>query len=144
MRKVRDMLTPDMFEMPQPVSHNPGSLSCRAEISGVMSEVIKDCELDRYQIAADMSRLLGREVTKYMLDAYTSESRNTQMPPIDTAIAFDIATNGVSLLKLHADKLGCRVVVGREVLYTELGRIEQAKKDLAVAEKAIKKHLEKT
>lgn len=144
MRKVRDMLTSDMFDMPQAVSHNPGSLSCRAEISGVMSEVIKDCELDRFQIAAEMSRLLGREVTKYMLDAYTSESRNTQMPPVDTAIAFDMATKGVSLLKLHAEKLGCRVVVGKEVLYTELGRIEQERKALAVAEKAIQKYLEKT
>lgn len=144
MRKVRDMLTSDMFEMPQPVTQNAGSLSCRAEISGVMSEVIKECDDDRYQIAANMSRLLGREISKYMLDAYTSESRDTQMPPIDTAIAFDMATNGISLLKLYADKLGCRIVVGKEVLYTELGRIDQAKKELAQAEKAIKKHLETT
>lgn len=144
MRKVRDMLTSDMFEIPLPVTQNAGSLSCRAEIAALMSEAIKDCDKDRYQIAAEMSRLLDRDISKYMLDAYTSESRDTQIPPIDTALAFDLATGGISLLKFYADKLGCKVVVGRDVLYTELGRIEQAKKDLANAEKAIKKHLETT
>ena len=144
MRKLRDMLTSDLFEVPEPVAQNAGSLSCRAEIAGVMADVVKEIHIDRYELAAKMSRLLGREISKFMIDAYTSESRDTQMPPIDTAIAFDMATGGISLLKLYADKLGCKVVVGKEVLFTELGRIDQARKELANQEKAIKKHLEIT
>lgn len=140
-RKVRDMLTSDMFDVPKPVALNAGSLVCRAEIAGIMSDVLAECaseDIDRFEVAARMSRLLGREVSKYMLDAYTSESRQEHVPPLDTAIAFDMATGGVSLLKFYADKLGCRVMVGKEVLYTELGRIDQMKAELLKQEKAIK------
>ena len=141
MRKVRDMLTPDMFEVPVQASKATGSLAKREHIAGIMSDVIRDCDLDRYQIAAEMSRLLGREITKYMLDAYTSESRETHIPPLDTAIAFDVVTGGISLLKFFADLLGCSVLVGDEILLAELGRIGHIEADLAIQKKAIKKRL---
>lgn len=148
MSKSTDMLTADMFaDVPAAVKTSSGSLSCRAQIAGIMSDVLADCraqKIDRFAIAADMSRLLGREVTKFMLDAYTSESREEHLPPLDTAIAFDVATGGVSLLKFYSELLGCRVMIGKEVLLTELGRVSQMRKELAAQEKQIKKHLEQT
>lgn len=147
MRKVRDMLTADMFvDMPTPASKDAGSLSCRSVIAGIMSEVLANCAsegIDRFEVAARMSRLLSREISKFMLDAYTSESREDHIPPLDTAIAFDMATGGISLLKFYADKLGCRVMVGKEVLLAELGRINHVKAEMAKQEKQLKKYLEK-
>ena len=140
-RRLRDILTADMFDVPQPASSAPGSLHCRAEIAGVMSEALRDCQADRFDVAAKMSRLLGREISKHMLDAYTAESRETHIPPLDVAIAFDKATEGFALANLYAQKLGSRLNVGEEVLLTELGRIDQLKADLAKQEKAIRKHL---
>lgn len=143
-RRVRDILTADMFEVPQPAPTYPGSLDCRKVIAGIMSDAIKDSDCaDRYEVAAKMSRLLGREISKHMLDAYTSESRETHIPPLDAAIAFDMATGGFALLNFFASKLGSRINVGEDVLLTELGRIQQLEADLAQQKKAIKKYLEK-
>lgn len=141
-RRIRDILTPDLFDVPQAAPSIPGSLSCRAEIAGVMSEALKECQYDRFEVAARMSRLLGREISKHMLDAYTSESRETHIPPLDVAVAFDKATDGFALLNLYASKLGSRINVGEDVLLTELGRIDQMKTELAQREKAIRKYLE--
>ena len=141
-RSRSDFLTTDLFALPEPVEAAQGSLACREEIAGVMSDAIEKCPLDRYKIAAEMSRLLRREITKFMLDAYTSESRTTQMPPIDTAIAFDFVVGGFPLITLYARKLGCKVVVGSEVLLHELGRIEHEETELAKRKKVIKKHLD--
>lgn len=134
MRK-RDDITLDLFEIPQPAS-GAGSLACRAEIAGLMSEILKTH--DRYTVAADMSRLLGREVTKFMLDAYTAESRETHMPPIDTAMAFDMATNGFVLISLYAQKLGAKVVVGREAIDAEIGKLERQRQEVSDRIKSLK------
>jgi len=146
MKKLRDILTVDMFlDVPKAVIPSAGSLSCRGQIAGIMSDVLTACSAqgdDRYMIAATMSRLLGREISKHILDAYTAESREDHIPPFDTAIAFDMATGGISLLKFYSELLGCRVTVGKEVLLTELGRLTQMKKELAEQEKQIKNRLE--
>lgn len=145
MRRRHDLLTSDMFaeETKQPMA--AGALDIRSRISAVMSDVIAECKsqnIDRYQISAEMSRLLNKEVSVHMLNAYTSVSREAHFPPLDVAIAFDIATGGISLLKVYSDICGCNISVGKEILLTELGRIETEKAELAKAEKAIKKQLE--
>jgi len=54
MRRLRDTVTPDMFELlPPPAASASGSLACRAEIAHAMSDALKG--LDRYDIAASMS-----------------------------------------------------------------------------------------
>jgi hypothetical protein len=108
-----------------------------------MSEALKECRFDRFEVAAKMSRLLGREISKHMLDAYTAESRETHIPPLDVAIAFDAATEGYALISLYAGKLGCRITVGDDVLLTELGRINQLESELSHQKKSLKKLLER-
>lgn len=144
MRRRLDLLTSDMFEESE-LKMDDGSLEIRSRVAAVMSDVVAECKahgVDRYQIAAEMSRLLNKDFSKHMLDAYTSTSREAHFPPLDIAIAFDVATGGMSLLKIYADICGCNVSAGKDILLTELGRIEKQKTDLAKAEKAIKKQLE--
>jgi hypothetical protein len=131
----RDQFTQDLFEIPQPAT-GAGSLACRAQIAAIMSEALKGH--DRYTVAADMSRLLGREITKFMLDAYTAESRETHLPPVDTAMAFDMATNGFALINLYAQKLGAKVLVGREALDAEIGKLERIKQEANARIKSLK------
>ena len=145
MKKLRDMLTPDMFEDPNNQTLSDGYLDIRSKLSVAMGDVVSDCKhqgIDRYKITAEMSRLLNRDITVNILNAYTSPSREEHFPPLDTAIAFDLATGGVSLLKIYADLLGCNLTVGKEVLLTELGRIDQMEAEIAEQKKAIKKQLE--
>lgn len=142
MRRVVDTLTGDLFaSIPQAHPMTPGAWRFRGEIAHVMSEAIKACAKDRYQIAADMSRLLGREVSLNTLDKYTSEAAEDHIPNLETAIAFDAATEQTALACFFAGKLGCRVLPGKESLHAELGRLEIMKGDIAKQEKAIKKIL---
>jgi len=142
MRRVADTLTGDLFSgIPQAHPKTPGAWRFRGEIAHVMGEAIRLCSKDRYQIAADMSRLLGREVSVNTLDKYTSEASEDHIPNLETAIAFDAATEQTALASLHASKLGCRVLPGKDSLLAELGRLEQMKGDIAKQEKVIKRIL---
>lgn len=142
MRRAADTLTGDLFaNIPQAHPMTPGTWNFRREIAYAMGEAIKACPKDRYQIAADMSRLLGREVSVNTLDKYTSEASEDHIPNLETAIAFDAATDQTALASLHASKLGCRVLPGKDSLLAELGRLEQMKGDIARQEKVIKRVL---
>ncbi len=138
MKKI-DTLSGDLFEVPQPVEPFAGVLACRAQIAHVMSDALKGH--DRHEIAMQMSKLLGREFSKHILDAYTAESREEHIPPIDTAIAFDMATGGMNLLNFYAHKLGARLVVGKENLNWQLGKLEHAREEIAKQIKQVKQAL---
>lgn len=142
MRRQQDKMTLDMFEgIPKAHPPTPGAWRFRAEIAHAMGEAIKACSKDRHRIAFDMSRLLGREVSINTLDKYTSEASEDHIPNLETAIAFDAATEQTCLASLFASKLGCRVLPGKDSLLAELGRLEQMKGEIAKKEKAIKKVL---
>lgn len=142
MRRIVDTLTGDLFaSVPKAHPMTPGTWRFRGEIAHVMGEAIKSCTKDRYQIAADMSRLLGREMSVNTLDKYTSEASEDHIPNLETAIAFDAATEQMALANLFASKLGCRVLPGKDSLLAELGRLEQMKSEIAKQEKVIKRVL---
>lgn len=142
MRRPQDKMTLDMFDgIPQAHPMTAGSWRFRTEIAVAMGDAIKLCSKDRYQISADMSRLLGREISVNTLDKYTSEASEDHIPNLETAIAFDAATEQTALASLFASKLGCRVLPGKDSLLAELGRLQQMKGDIANQEKAIKKIL---
>jgi len=144
MRRMIDTLTGDLFAtIPQAYPMHPGAYRFRTEISLAMGEAIRACEKDRYQIAADMGRLLGREVSVNTLDKYTSEAAEEHHPSLETAIAFDAATGQMALVSLFAEKLGSRVLPGKQSLLAELGRLEQMKGEIAKQTAAIKQVLGK-
>jgi hypothetical protein len=133
MKRIVDTLTGDLFaSVPQAHPMTAGAWRFRSEIAQAMGEAVKTCTKDRYQIAADMSRLLGREVSVNTLDKYTSEASEDHIPNLETAIAFDAATEQLA---------GCRVLPGKQSLLAELGRLDVLKGDIAKQEKAIKKVL---
>ena len=142
MTRARDLLTGDLFaDIPRPAPTTPGSINYSREIAAVMGQALKDCPNDRYDVAARMSRMLGREVPISMLNAYCAESHEQHNISFERAIAFDAATEGFSLLNFFAAKRGCRVMVGQDALLAELGRIKQMRDELAGQEKAIREYL---
>jgi hypothetical protein len=126
-------------DMPPPPVSAPGGLSCRAEIAHAMSDALKGH--DRYEIAAKMSKLLGREISKHILDAYTAESREDHIPPLDTAIAFDLATESRVLAELFAHKIGAKLAVGKEAMDAKLGQLERMREEIARQIKIVKKNM---
>lgn len=142
MVRPRDLMTMDLFaQIPQPAPDTAGAMSYSREIAHVMSAALKSSPHDRYEVAARMSRFLGREITLSMLNAYTAESHDSHNISLERAVAFDAATDGYALLSFFAAKRGCGLLKGKEALVHELGRIEQMCAELASQRRAIKDYL---
>jgi hypothetical protein len=137
-KAARDRSTLDLFEVPQAPALLEGSLNYAAELCGVLSAALKRSSKSRYEIAARMAELLGQDVSKFQLDAWTAESREGHRFPFEYAAAFEAACETTALQELLARKRGSRILVGDESLLTELGRIEKMKLELAQRERALK------
>lgn len=121
----RDTRTQDMFEVPQPAAPVPAGLDYRATVSALVGQLLKDADGDRYEIASRMSRLTGVEITKYMLDAYTSEARETFNLPFWLAAALEVACESLVLSTWLTNVRGGRLLIGRDALNAELGKLER-------------------
>jgi hypothetical protein len=145
MRRGPDTFTRDLFAaVPKPASLESGVMSIKVKIAHAMSKAMKDCPFDRYEIAARMSRILGRDVSKHMLDAYAAASRDTHIPNLEFCIAFDAATEQNELLNLYASLRGCAVLVGEETLRAELGRLEMQEQDTKARKRWLKEYLSRS
>lgn len=141
MTRWRDRLTADLFDVPAPASTAPGAVNFSREIAALMSAALKGCPYDRIEVAARMSRMLGREVTLSMLNAYTAESHQQHVPSLERAIAFDLATEQNALARLYIAKLGGSILWGKEKLLADLGRIQHTRDELRNEERAIRERL---
>lgn len=135
----RDPLTNDMFAVPAPAAPLPSSMDYRQEVAGLVAAVLKGADGDRYEVAARMSRLSGREVSKYMLDAWSSESRDAYNLPFCAAPVFEAACHTHDLSNWLADKRGGRLLIGREALTAELGKLERLRDEASRHIKELKK-----
>ena len=107
MPRSKDDRTFDLFSSPVHQEHLPGSLQCRVEIAHTMSEA-----------------LLGEDVSKAMLDAYTAESRERHNISLERAIAFDVATETYALMQLASGRVGGTFLFGEDVVLAELAKID--------------------
>ncbi len=92
----------------------PAGASNEGQLAGIMHAIraamvasIKRSPLSRHLLAGHMSELLDREVSKAMLDKYTSESAEDHRPPVDTLAAFCLATHSIEALDVLAESVGC-------------------------------------
>ncbi len=138
----RDPHTADLFEIPVPVSRLPGELAMGMQVRHQISELLKQSPLSRYQIAARMSELTGEEISKHQLDSWTAESRSGWRFPLEYLPALEVALETHVLTQWAGTVRGCKVLVGREAIDAEMGKIKKQQMELARREKALKKLLE--
>ena len=120
----RDTRTLDLFATPHPAT-GPGALAgLKTQIAHAISAVIRESGMDRFEIAARMSRLLGEDVPKTMLDAYSAESRDDQNVPTYRFLAFILATESFPALDQLLVHLGCRLLVGDQTKLAALTELE--------------------
>lgn len=99
-----------------------GSMNDGALIRGVLVEAIRNSGKSRPQIADEMTRLVGREITERALNAYTAESKEDHRWPAELTRAFCCATGDDRLLRVLAEASGLRVITEEENHLLELGR----------------------
>ena len=125
----RPQVTPDnldLFEIPLRPTPQPGSMDFRATVSeqvGNMLAIAHSIGLDRHEVASRASRLTGRDVTKNMLDGYTSPAREEFNAPLWLAPALEHVCSSTLLATWYASVHGGRMLVGAETLDAEIGRL---------------------
>jgi hypothetical protein len=103
----------------------PGSLNIQYQLRGIISECIKRCPLTRWEIAGSMSALLNQEVSKYMLDTWTAESKEYHRFPAEYLPAFCQTVGSYEPLRFLAEKAGVFLLPGPEALRAEIKKIEE-------------------
>lgn len=97
----------------------------KQRISGVVGSILASDERTREVIAAEMSVLLGEEVSRAMLDAYASPARVDHKIPVERLIALVVVTACQDMLDPIMREGGMAVLVGDEVHTARLGHIDR-------------------
>jgi hypothetical protein len=118
-----------------------GSLNIQARIQSAASAALKQTQLSRFEVAGRMSELTGVEITKWMLDSWTAESKEYHRFPAEFIPAFCIATQNWGLLAVLSECAGGYFLEGHEVLLTELGRVQDERENLRRRERQIRDYL---
>ncbi len=128
----------DLLKDLRPQISDSSTFNIDLQLRDAISRAIKECPLSRFQIAAKMSELLGVEVTKTMIDAWTAESREgINRFPACYLPAFCYVVGNLEPLRILADLLGVYVIEGKDALLTKLGRIKDQKRKLSEEEKTV-------
>jgi hypothetical protein len=141
MRKANDDRTLDIFHVPQPILTIPGNGNNAAQVSELIGEILKGSDLDRYEIAARMSRLSGDDVSKHMLDAWSSPARTDHNLPFYRAALLEEVCSCHALTNWLVEMRGGRVAYGRDALNAELGRLERLRDDAGRKARELKRVL---
>jgi hypothetical protein len=94
-------------------------------VASAVSSILKEDPRNRFEIAGGVSALLDDEVSKAMMDAYSAEAKDTHNISLARFLALIAETQRYDVLDGLCQKIGCKVVVGEEILTVELGHIER-------------------
>lgn len=125
MKRPPDTVTGDLFEVPMPASTLPGALDYSLAVRQLLVDAIKASPLNAVQIAARMTELTGHIVSEHQLHAWTAPSREGWRFPLEYLPAFEAAVETHAITAWLAATRGGRLLVGREALNAELGRLER-------------------
>lgn len=139
-RDDRQLSFDEYFVVPTPTEVRPGSIAgLDQELRQALSRTLKAQPVSRYEVAAKMSEMLGDEVSKNMLDAYTAESRETHQISVVRLVALILATKDYDLLAMIAEKVGCRLLIGEQAIGAEIGLIDQEIEELRARRNQLKR-----
>ena len=138
-RRQWDTLTGDLFAVPKPAATLPASMDYRQEVAHLVGETVRNVDCDRYELASRMSRLTGKEVSKYMVDAWSSAARDAYNLPFYLVPVLEVACQTHDLSNWLAEKRGGQLLIGRETLNAELGKLERLKEEASRKIRDVKK-----
>lgn len=115
------------FSFSEPVpARGVGALAgFEREVNTLVGTILASDSRSRYEIAARMSELLDEDISKSMLDAWSSPAREDHRVPFSRLAALVIATDRQDLLRPVMGKLGVSLLIGAEVETARIGQLEQ-------------------
>ncbi len=119
-----DLLTQLQDEVKQDPA-DEGAANVRERLRLAMCAAIKQCPWSRWEIAGKMSHLLGQEISKYSLDAWTAESKDGHRLPAEYLPAFCQVTGDNGPLQMLAETAGLFALPGPDALRCEIRKLEE-------------------
>ena len=105
-----------------------GSCNVQQRLRATVCMAIKQSPLSRWEIAGRMSYLLGCEISKYMLDAWTAESKDGHRMPAEFVPAFCRVTDDLAPLSVLSEAAGLFALPGPDALRSEIRRLDEEAK----------------
>lgn len=138
MARPHDRHTGDLFAVPVPDEPLPGAMDYSLAVRRLMADAIKASPHNARDIAARMAELTGQNITEHQLHAWTAPSREAWRAPLEFIPAFEAAAETTALTAWLAGVRGGRLLIGREALNAELGRLERLRDEAARKIKQLK------
>jgi len=113
-----------------------------AQIRRWLSAAIKNSPMSRFEIAARVSELLDKEISKYQLDSWTAESKEGYHLPAEYVPALAAVLDDISLLRILAAPLGIQVLENKDLMWLEYGKLRQTEKMVRLRKKQLEKKLQ--
>lgn len=113
------------FEQPRAASEPAALAGLEARICRTVGIILASDNRPREIIAAEMSVLLEDDVSRAMLDAYSSPAREGHKVPMSRFFALIAVTGRHDLLDPLLRKIGAALLVGEEVHTARLGQIDR-------------------
>lgn len=129
----------DMDFVPRALASDGMLMGIDRQLSSAVALMLKEDDRDRFDVAAAVSRLLDQDVSKSMLDKYSSETSEEHNISAGRFFALVAATGRYDLLEALLRKIGCALVVGEEVLTVELGHVSAQIERLQARQRQLKK-----
>ncbi len=113
------------FDAPT-LDSSAGSLAgLERAICEMVATMLNSDDRPREVLAAEVSRLVDEDVSRAMLDAYSSPAREGHKVPMSRALALVVVTRRHDLLDPIMRRIGAGLLVGDEVLTARLGQIDR-------------------
>lgn len=116
------------FEAPRPASAPAALAGFERQICAEVGVILASemaAGRPREVVAAEMSVLLGEEVSRAMLDAYSSPAREGHRVPMSRFFALIAVTQRFDRLDVLLREVGAAVLVGEEIHTARLGHIDR-------------------
>lgn len=118
------------FDPPTPAKASADLAGFERLIAAKVARALKDDVRSRDVIAAEMTDLLGEEVSRFMLDAYASEARDNHNISAGRFLALVAVTERYDLLDAAVRRIGAALLVGEEIMTARLGHLQSRLREI--------------
>ena len=103
-----------------------GALDMSMSFRDALSKALSTCKDSRYQVAAKIAELTRHQISKDMLDKYTSSNPDYGFRAEDLT-AFCAVTGSLEPFRILLEPLACEVVDPKDSEYVRLAKLNQQK-----------------
>jgi hypothetical protein len=113
----------------RPENLRAGALRVKEAVNEALKSVLENCESSREEIAAELSRLVGEEISVHTLNNWCAEGKHNRRFPLEYAAALAVITGSNEVLYAALGVAGFRVLDKDQAAYYELGMITAEETD---------------